>query len=285
MLLDSYTLKTGLTSLLPAPTPAGFVKRVNASFTKIDTLLKTIQVRPSPPEALIQAYLIHIADRSEPNFRRILELKGIRSKQEQNQLVELFHLHRASDRHAPNLQQSNPLFAAVLQQPYSQSSSSSSSGMAGSSVSQGLGLSNLGASAGGSNRFDPSMLGSALISAAKDGVDRFGNQSLAGALGSSSGAGGAGGSSAPGGSSPTPAATSGGGSTSPALLSASAGQGQDGNEGSSSNTLTTTTTTSTTTTGTTGTNLNENLKNIGKFFRRDLGGFGGRFGRGGDDSR
>ncbi|KAL1987969.1 hypothetical protein VTN96DRAFT_1493 [Rasamsonia emersonii] len=286
MLLDSYTLKTGLTSLLPAPTPAGFVKRINASFTKIDTLLKTIQVRPSPPEALIQAYLIHIADRSEANFRRVLELKGIRSKQEQNQLVELFHLHRASDRHAPNLQQSNPLFAAVLQQPYSQSSSSSSSsGMAGSSVSQGLGLSNLGTSAGGSNRFDPSMLGSALISAAKDGVDRFGNQSLAGALGSS-GAGGAGGSTAPGGSSPTTTATSGGGaggSTSPALLSASAGQGQDGNEGSGNNTLCTTT--STTTTGTTGTNLNENLKNIGKFFRRDLGGFGGRFGRGGDDAR
>jgi hypothetical protein len=31
-------------------------------------------------------------------------------------------------------------------------------------------------------------------------------------------------------------------------------------------------------------NLNENLKNIGKFFRRDLGGFGGRFGRGADDA-
>ncbi len=27
----------------------------------------------------------------------------------------------------------------------------------------------------------------------------------------------------------------------------------------------------------TGAKLNENLKNIGKFFRRDLGGFGGRF--------
>jgi len=25
-------------------------------------------------------------------------------------------------------------------------------------------------------------------------------------------------------------------------------------------------------------NLNENLRNIGKFFRRDMGGFGGRFG-------
>ncbi|KMU90982.1 Vps53 protein [Coccidioides immitis H538.4] len=32
-------------------------------------------------------------------------------------------------------------------------------------------------------------------------------------------------------------------------------------------------------------NLNENLKNIGKFFRRDLGGLGGRFGRGDDGLR
>ncbi len=34
-------------------------------------------------------------------------------------------------------------------------------------------------------------------------------------------------------------------------------------------------------------NLNENLRNIGKFFKRDMGGFGGRFGssaRSGDDS-
>lgn len=30
-------------------------------------------------------------------------------------------------------------------------------------------------------------------------------------------------------------------------------------------------------------NENLNLKNIGKFFRRDLGGFGGRFGRSGDE--
>lgn len=32
-------------------------------------------------------------------------------------------------------------------------------------------------------------------------------------------------------------------------------------------------------------NLNENLRNIGKFFKRDMGGFGGRFGgaKGGED--
>jgi hypothetical protein len=29
-----------------------------------------------------------------------------------------------------------------------------------------------------------------------------------------------------------------------------------------------------------GGNMSENLKNIGKFFKRDLGGFGGRFGGG-----
>ncbi|KAL4898233.1 Vps53-like protein [Aspergillus ambiguus] len=224
MLLDSYTLKTGLSSLLPAPAPAGFVKRVNASFTKIETLLKTLQVQPSPPEALVQAYLLHIADRNNANFRKILDLKGIRSRQEQNHLVELFQVHRASDRHAPNLQQSNP-FLTALQTTPATSSASVSQGLLGSSTSSNL-----------PTRFDPSMLGSALISAAKDGVDRFGTPANAGGGVASA--------------STTPVSSA----------SGPLGQTQGASaEGSS--------------------NLNENLKNIGKFFRRDLGGFGGRFGR------
>ncbi|OKL59701.1 hypothetical protein UA08_05294 [Talaromyces atroroseus] len=251
MLLDLYTLKSGLTSLLPSPAPAGFVKRVNSSFTKVDCLLKTVQVRPSPPEALVQAYLLHIADRSEANFRRMLEIKGIRSKQEQNQLVELFNLHRASDRHAPNLQQSNPLFSSF------QSSSTSASGPGtASTVSQGL--SNLGTTAttsiGTPGRFDPTMLGSAIISAAKDGVERF-----------------------PLGSGVTTAAGhphTGSGPTSPgAGLSGQQRVTSESFEGSG-----------VATSASAATQLNENLKNIGKFFRRDLGGFGGRFGRSTEDA-
>jgi vacuolar protein sorting-associated protein 53 len=245
MLLDSYTLKSGLSSLLPAPAPAGFVKRVNSSFFKIETLLKTLQVRPSPPEALVQAYLIHIADRNNNNFRKILDLKGIRSRQEQNHLVELFQLHRASDRYASSLQQSNPILTA-LQAPTSTTTTGS--------VSQGLGLSSAGSMP---SRFDASMLGSAIISAAKDGVDRFGNPNL------SSGVAGI-----------TGGATSGtnvardSGASSPAPVS-SAQQASHAHTQSES---------------TAAGNLNENLKNIGKFFRRDLGGFGGRFGRGSDDA-
>lgn len=86
------------------------------------------------------------------------------------------------------------------------------------------------------------MLGSAIISAAKDGVDRFGTPSNGGAGG--------------------PVASSSSGTLSPS-------GGDSSNEGYSY-----------------AGNLNENLnlKNIGKFFRRDLGGFGGRFsGRGGED--
>ncbi|KAL5046374.1 hypothetical protein BDW71DRAFT_182068 [Aspergillus fruticulosus] len=237
MLLDTYTLKTGLSSLLPAPPPAGFVKRVNNSFAKIETLLKTLQVQPSPPEALVQAYLIHIADRSNNNFRKILELKGIRGRQEQNHLVELFQIHRISDRYASNIQETNPVLAAL------QTTSASSS----TSVSQGLGLGNLGTStAASTSRFDASLLGSALISAAKDGVDRLGTPMSSTPV--NPGAAGAGNSSASG----TPAATPG---------PPGPNQSQAGDVGS---------------------NLNENLKNLGKFFRRDLG-FGGRFGRSGDD--
>lgn len=232
MLLDSYTLKSGLSSLLPAPAPASFIKRVNSSFAKIEALLKTVQVHPSPPEALVQAYLIHIADQNNANFRKILDMKGIRSRQEQNHLVELFQVHRASDRHAPNLQQSNPVLAAL------QASTTSSS----SSVT----------SAGGSSRFDPSMLGSAIISAAKDGVDRFGTPSNP--MGGGSGG-------------PVPPSLSGTLSP-PGGVPGQTGGGSQGVEGSGSSSSG---------------NENLNLKNIGKFFRRDLGGFGGRFGRSGDE--
>lgn len=243
MLLDSYTLKSGLSSLLPAPAsasttaPAGFVKRVNSSFAKIEALLKTLQVRPSPPEALVQAYLIHIADRNNNNFRKILDLKGIRSRQEQNHLVELFQLHRASDRYASSLQQSNPILNA-LQMPTAPTTGS---------VSQGLGLSGAGSMP---SRFDPTMLGSAIISAAKDGVDRFGTPVSGITGGNNTGMGGT-----PGISSPAPpmSAQQPAHAHSPSDFSAA-------------------------------TNLNENLKNIGKFFRRDLGGFGGRFGLGNDDT-
>ena len=248
MLLDSHTLKSGFVAVLPTPAPSSFVKRVNTGFTRIEALLKTLQVRPSPPEALVQAYLIHIADRNDTNFRKVLDLKGIKSKQEQSHLVDLLQIHRASDSHAPNLQQSNPLFAALQIPPHTSSSGPGS-------VSQGLGLT-LGTSAvttiGRSNLpapFDPSMHGSAIISAAKDGVDRFGNQGLS-TLGSSA-VGGGGLMAASGAASPAP----------------SFGQSLRGETSESSAAA----------------NLNENLKNIGKFFRRDLGGFSGRFGRSGED--
>ncbi|BDD54596.1 hypothetical protein MAP00_000200 [Monascus purpureus] len=268
MLLDSYSLKTGLASLLPAPAPTGFVKRVNTSFAKIEPILKTLQVRPSPPEALVQAYLVHVADKSNTNFRKILDIKGIRSRQEQNNLVELFQIHREADRHKGNLKNSNP-FLTALQNP---------TAMASSSVPQGLGLGTLTTTTTASTlpgRFDASLLGSAIFSAAKDGVDRLGTPSLTTTLGGASSNGNSASASAAAGigtgvsGSPTPGGTgiTGSGPTSPGL-SVQQSSTPQASESTTS----------------TATNLNENLKNLGKFFKRDLGGFGGRFGRGGDDS-
>jgi len=236
MLLDSYVLKKGFEELLiiaspqgTAP-PAGYVKRVAQSMSKLDPILKTLQVRPSPPEALVQAYLIHIADRSDTNFRKILELKGIR-KQDQGHLLELFQAHRASPRNE-NLQQSSPLLTPLNIQ-------STSTGPIHLPTSLPS-LSNTAASLSTSNlpgRFDPTTFGNAIMTAARDGVDRFGTP----ALGTSS--------------------------NTPARVMSPPPQGGEG--------------TLITTPG----NLNENLRNIGKFFKRDIGGFGGRFGggRGGDD--
>ncbi|KAI1934223.1 Vacuolar protein sorting-associated protein 53 [Ophidiomyces ophidiicola] len=247
MLLDGYSLKNGLSTLLD-PAPAGFTKRLNTTFQKVDTLLKTLQVRASPAEALVQAYLIHIADKNDNNFRKILDIKGIRGKGEQNRLLELFQIHKASDRYASSLQASNPLIAQLQTQTPIPSQSIA--------APQGLGLSTLatapGSSLGASTRFDASTLGSALISAARDGVDRLGTPGL-GTLGAS------------------PTIGVNGRMGTPPLGDVMGSS--DGIEGGLA------------AAGLNATNLNENLKNIGKFFRRDIGGLGGRFGRGVDDGK
>jgi hypothetical protein len=168
----------------------------------------------------VQAYLIHIADKSDTNFRKILDLKGIR-RGDQTQLLDLFAAFRASPTHE-NLVQNNPLLAP-LQIP--------SAGHIGTGIgSLGNAASVMGTPSLTSGRFDPAGFGNALMNAARDGVDRFGSPApgqMAGAAGG--GSGGAASGDAPG------------------------QQEQKGN-------------------------LNENLKNIGKFFRRDVGGFRG-FGR------
>ncbi|KAK7726051.1 Vacuolar protein sorting-associated protein 53 [Botryosphaeria dothidea] len=233
MLLDSYVLKKGFTELSTvnsedpgAQPPAAFVKRVNQSLSKLDPLLKTLQVRPSPPEALVQAYLIHIADRSDANFRKILDLKGIR-KSEQAALVDLFNAHRQSPAHSQL-----PLNSALLT-PLTISSGTPALGAgplgSGSGGTAPL-LSGMGLGAKGG--FDPATFASGIMNAARDGVDRFGPV--------------------------------GAGNVIPAMAAAERGSpgGQPGSADGSGG----------------GGNLNENLKNIGKFFRRDVGTFG-RFGR------
>ena len=148
---------------------------------KIDPLLKTLQVRPSPPEALVQAYLIHIADRSDTNFRKILDLKGIR-KHEQATLVDLFAAFRAAPSNE-NLVQNSPLLT-----PLQVSSANISTGISSLGNAASIGTPTL---AGG--RFDPATFGSAIMNAARDGVDRFGSP----ALGANTGGAPSGGSSQP----------------------------------------------------------------------------------------
>ncbi|RWA14435.1 hypothetical protein EKO27_g643 [Xylaria grammica] len=226
MLLDKYVLTKAFENLLsyhnpsssstPSSTPsASFVKRVNNTMTRIDPLLKTLQVRPSPPEGLVQAYLIHIGDRSDTNFRKILELKGVR-KTDQPHLVELFGIHRdaAPSTGGNKLVAQSPLLTPLLM----------SSGLGSSSLVGGL---NATASATPA-RFDPTSLGEKLLSAARDGVERIGTPSGVQMQGAAGGNGGA---------------------------SAVAGQNAA--------------------------SINENLRNFGKFFRRDIAisGLGARFGK------
>ncbi|KAK4042256.1 Vps53-like protein [Parachaetomium inaequale] len=240
MLLDKYVLTKSLETLLsyhnntspsssaptphqnPPPPPAGFLKRVNQSMTRIDPLLKTLQVRPSPPEGLVQAYLIHVGDRSDTNFRKILELKGVR-KQDQSHLMELFAIHREA---SPGLVQSSPLLTPLMAAgggglSLSSSGVAGAGGLGGGGSGGGVGIVGGGAaSAGLQGRFDAASLGEKLLNAARDGVERMGT---------------------------TAGAVPGGG-----------GVGAGAQEKAT---------------------INENLKNIGKFFRRDIGGLGARFGK------
>ncbi|KAI9687285.1 MAG: Vacuolar protein sorting-associated protein 53 [Bathelium mastoideum] len=286
LLLDAYTLKKGLSDLgaLPTntttsttkdssatsptttttpstPSPA-FVKRVATTMAKLDPLLKTLQVRAAPPEGLVQAYLIHLRDASEPNFRKLLDLKGVHRRADQTHLAELFNAHKASPAHA-GLAPSNPLLASLsLGGAGAGGGGNSSSGGAGgpgaaggnsssgSGGSVGLGLLTapqslsmhpLGSGStpilgAGAPKFDAATLGSALLSAARDGVDRLGSPAL------------------------------GGSSEASRTASPPQGAGVDGGAGGGQGTSTPA-------------NLNENLKSIGKFFRRDVGAFG-RFGGG-----
>jgi hypothetical protein len=230
MLLDSYVLKKGFNSLLTINAEPGtqpnqaFVKRVQQTTSKLDPILKTLQVRSSPPEGLVQAYLIHIRDRSEGNFRKVLELKGISKRQEQNSLLELFNVHKSTASNE-GLPAANPQISALnLAAP----PSTATSGLAAlKETAASHSTPSLPA------RFDPTNFGNALMDAARQGVDRFGSPHLGG----------------PGAASTSIASRT----TSPPP-----GGMEDGDKGPAS--------------------LNDNLKNLGKFFRRDGGSFGG-FGR------
>lgn len=202
MLVDKYALTKAFGNLIlhhnPSPTaqapPASFIRRVEQCMNRMDPLLKTLQVRSSPPEGLVQAYLIHIADRSDTNFKKILELKGVR-KQDQPHLVEMFGIHREGSSN-DKLAASSPLLTPLL----------TASGMGSTGINAG----GAAGTAAAGPRFDTGSLGEKLLSAARDigtgSVDRAGP---------------------PGAEKAT---------------------------------------------------INENLRNFGKFFKRDIGGLGARFG-------
>jgi vacuolar protein sorting-associated protein 53 len=237
MLLDTHAIRSALLQILPSP-PTAFTKRVHTSMSRVEPLLKTLQVHPQPPEALIQAYLVHIADLSDANFRKILDLKGIKNKNEQNHLVELYQMHKLSERYKSTVVEKSPLLTPLT---ISAAGPGSAAGVGAAAAVQGLGQLGAGAAASLSTanlpanmKFDPRGLGDAIM-------DRFASPSLGGVGTPREGA-------------QSPPNADGAFSNTASSL---AGSGAEA-----------------------GAKLNENLKNIGKFFRRDIGGFGGRFGAG-----
>lgn len=228
MLLDKYVLTKELKKLLSlSPTAAthehavtSFQNRVQSSLSRLDPLLKTLQVRPSPPEGLVQAYLIHIGDKSDTNFKKILELKGIR-KGEQPHLLELFQIHRESPKQNDLVASSPLLTPLVLDAKQS------------SNIGLGLSTPTIG-SAAAPFAGSAATFGEKLFSAARDGVERMGTGS-------------------------------------PALGGPVRSDSMDRAAGA---------------VGAAAEGVGENLRGLGKFFRRDVsGGFSGRFGRSTEDGK
>ncbi|PHH66993.1 hypothetical protein CDD81_4388 [Ophiocordyceps australis] len=163
MLVDKYALSKSFCNLLSLhsgqstksqPAQSSFVRRVEQSMNRMDPLLKTLQVRASPPEGLVQAYLIHIADRSDSNFKKILELKGVR-RQDQAYLVELFGVHR-DGMDSEKLVQNSSLLTPLMSNP----SAGSGSGVASTAAAL--------SAASATTRFEAASLGEKLLSAARD---------------------------------------------------------------------------------------------------------------------
>ncbi|KAF3911266.1 hypothetical protein AA313_de0204191 [Arthrobotrys entomopaga] len=178
MLLDVYSVKKCLEELMTltaeegVTAPTTFIKHVSRAINRIDTILKVIQVRSSPAEGLVQAYLIHIADKSEHNFRKVLDVKGIKGR-DLSQTIELFHAHKSA---YDNLSEGNPIMNALN----ASNITASTMGAQGLSIGAAPGL--VGISPGLAGKFDAAMLGSALIQNMKEGVDRLGTPSNAGTV-------------------------------------------------------------------------------------------------------
>lgn len=147
LLLDVYSLKK---AFIEIPTVradlrgnASFHKFVNTSIGRVEAILKVLMTRSQPPEGLVQNYFYTIGDRSESNFAKILEIKGVR-KHDQIELMDQFKEKR--NEHTGLIDNSSLISSIALQQP--------------SSPAPLL-----------NTRFDPSSL-TAIISAARDGVER-----------------------------------------------------------------------------------------------------------------
>lgn len=248
MLLDTHEIRKTISQILPGnPPPAAFLKRVNTAFGKMEPLLKTLQVKPSPPEALVQAYLIHIADLSDSNFKKLLEMKGIKGRAEQAQLLELYQMHKLSPRYQGSLVERSPILTP-LTAGFSNATASGPTPSGGTAAFPNLSALGNSAAASLSTASLPGKFADGIGTAL---MDRFS---------STNPGAGANNSVRDGTASPLPSAA-----TLPSLTVTPAGP--EGMNGDGDNDMG-------------GTKLNENLKNLGKFFKRDLGSFGGigRFG-------
>ncbi|KAF9181642.1 Vacuolar protein sorting-associated protein 53 [Haplosporangium sp. Z 767] len=146
MLLDTQAVKSLLVEIPnlglehPQSVPSSFIKFVNRSLGKIETVLKTAMSPHEPLDMFIDHYFLLIGDRNLYNFQRILELKGLK-RTEQQQMVDLFQKKQVS---MDNLQENSAVMSLLQAMPAhisSQGVVGPSAGLAGNMASMVLGSS------------------------------------------------------------------------------------------------------------------------------------------------
>ncbi|ANB13876.1 Vps53p [Sugiyamaella lignohabitans] len=110
---DSGTTNGLTTGSETSTVSSAYTRHVTKSLSRVETILKVILTQVNPAEGLVQNYFYLVGDKSQQNFAKILELKGI-TRGGQTRFLEMFNAHlKAHD----NLVDESPILSSLQLNP------------------------------------------------------------------------------------------------------------------------------------------------------------------------